>query len=465
MRRYVIIGLVALVLIAGGVFALVVLPNLREGGPGDQQQLRRAQAEKGDITITISAAGSVEPEQISDLVFASDRLSPVEVVRVDVGDRVTEGQVLAELETATLQIARDQASLNYDIQDLSKQKLVDPPDDNDLAGARAAVSAASARMSDVQNPDPEEVEIARLEAEQALKNFKRAERHLKGVQVRVDRNEENVAIAESGNAWVQAQMAVLEYQKLANGPTPQDLAVSAAEVAVAAAELRQAEALPTELEIEQADLELQRRQIAIELAEQDLADATLRAPFDGVVAAVNLEEGTPPSSLEPAITLVDDGQFHIDVEVDEIDIGQVEVGQTAFIELDALPEFGLRGTVTNIAPSASTEEGDVVSYIVRVDLEPTDAPLLSGMTATVDIAVEELTSVLRIPNWAIRIDRRTGDTFVNILGPDEGLLEVKVELGLRGDAYSQVVSGLDEEQEVVLDLEREQISFFGGGEE
>jgi HlyD family secretion protein len=162
---------------------------------------------------------------------------------------------------------------------------------------------------------------------------------------------------------------------------------------------------------------------------------------------------------------VDDSVFHIDVEVDEVDIGQVEVGQSAFIELDALPGQGLTGSVTSISPIAAAEAGDVVSYIVRVDLDPAEVPLRSGMTATVDIVVEELEGVLRIPNWAIRIDRRTGDTYVNIQGPDGGLVEVDVELGLRGDAYSQVVSGLEKGQEVLVSLEREELSLFGGGEE
>jgi HlyD family secretion protein len=140
----------------------------------------------------------------------------------------------------------------------------------------------------------------------------------------------------------------------------------------------------------------------------------------------------------------------------------VEVGQPVFIELDALPDRTLTGTVTSIAPNATTDTGGVVSYIVRVDLDPTDAPLLSGMTATVDIVVEQLESVLRIPNWAIRIDRRTGDAFVNIQTPDEGLVEVEIELGLRGDAYSQVIAGLEVGQEVVVSLDREDVSFFGG---
>ena len=84
------------------------------------------------------------------------------------------------------------------------------------------------------------------------------------------------------------------------------------------------------------------------------------------------------------------------------------------------------------------------------------------MTATVDIVVDEVSGVLRIPNWAIRIDRRTGDTFVNVGGAEGGLVEIKVEVGLRGDAYSQVVGGLEQGQEVLVSQEREELGIFGG---
>jgi RND family efflux transporter MFP subunit len=465
MRRTIIIGAVVggVVIAAGLIYFLVIRPGGGAGQPAPGE-LRRADAESGEVNITISAAGTVQPEQTANLFFPANVLGVVEGVRVGVGDRVRQFEPLARIAADGLRIGREQAVISYEIQELMNLQFVEPPSDNDLLGARADVGAASVRLTDASTVDPELLEIQRLQAQQAVHAYRAADINYKGLQWR-SLNDGANAHAQAGIAWVQSEIARLEYEQMAAGPREEDVAVASAEVGLAAAQLRQAEAAPSELAVEQNDIRLERAQIAVDIANEQLADATLRAPFDGVVAAVNVKEGTPPPTLSSAIELVDDSQFHIDVEVDEIDISQVEVGQPVFVEMDALPDRTLTGTVTSIAPSAVTDTGGVVSYIVRVDLDPTDAPLLSGMTATVDIVVEQLEGVLRIPNWAIRIDRRTGDAFVSIQTPDEGLVEVNIELGLRGDAYSEVVSGLEPGQEVVVSLDREDVSLFGGGEE
>lgn len=463
MRRIIIVGIVVFALVTAGVVILVLRAGTAGGAQTTELNVRRARVEPGDIVITVSAAGSVEPEQTASLYFPSTAVGVVGDLRVDIGQRVSEGDILARLDAAGLRIAHEQAVLSQDIQELRNDQTAAGPSEYDVAGPQAEVAAAATRYSDIAEPDPEALEIARLEAQQAEHSFNAAQMNMNGLQARTSTAVGDNAHANAGIAWVQAEIARLQYEQMKAGPKPEDLAVASAEVGLAAAQLDQVEAGASEFDLERGQIQLEREEIAVELAVEALGDATLLAPFDGVISVVNLHEGTPPPAAEPALELIDDSVFHIDVEVDEIDIGEVEVGQPVFVELDALPGRDLTGTVTSISPAASTDGGGVVSYVVRVDLDPTSAPLRSGMTATVDIAVEQVESVLRVPNWAVRIDRRTGDTFVNVLGPDGGLVEIQVQLGLRGDTYSEVVSGLEQGQEVLVNLEREGLS-LGGGE-
>jgi multidrug efflux pump subunit AcrA (membrane-fusion protein) len=122
-------------------------------------------------------------------------------------------------------------------------------------------------------------------------------------------------------------------------------------------------------------------------------------------------------------------------------------GQDVAIDIDALPDAMITGRVKRIAPAAS-QIGGVVVYQVTIVLEDTDLPLRVGMSATADITTQELEDVLQVPNWAIRIDRETGQTLVNLLQDNE-VKETEVRIGVRGEDFSQVLSGLEEGDVVV----------------
>jgi HlyD family secretion protein len=451
-------------LVVAGVVAFLIIPGAVSTGEPPELNVRRAQAEAGNIVITISAAGSVEPEQVASLYFPTGVIGVVDDLRVDLGTRVSEGEILAGIEADVLEISHEQAGLQFDIQELRNEQVLEPPSENDLAAAKADVGAAATRYGDVANPDPELLEIQRLQSQQAVHSYNAADINYDGLHARSSMSVSDNAHAKAGISWVQSEIARLQYEQMLAGPRPGDLAVASAEVSLAAARLDQEEATPSEFLVERGNIELERAKIAIDRADEQLARTILQAPFDGVISVVNVREGTPPPLGEPAVELIDDSIFHIDVEVDEIDIGQVEVGQPVFVELDALPDRSLTGAVVSISPAAATDGGGVVSYIVRVDLDQTNVPLRAGMTSTVDIVVQQVEGALRVPNWAIRIDRGTGDTFVSVMGPDGGLVEIDVELGLRGDAYSEVISGLEEDDEVLVSLDREDFTFFGGSE-
>ena len=128
-------------------------------------------------------------------------------------------------------------------------------------------------------------------------------------------------------------------------------------------------------------------QAALELAQITREHAEIRAPFDGVVAQVNVDPGDPSTTVgQPAIKVVDISALHLDAQISDIDIGQVTVGQAAEVRADARPETVYKGKVSYIAPTATTT-GAIRTYLVRVTLDEQEG-LLAGMSARVDLTTK-----------------------------------------------------------------------------
>src|SRR5690606_34920611 len=142
-------------------------------------------------------------------------------------------------------------------------------------------------------------------------------------------------------------------------------------------------------------------------------------------------------------------------------IAQVEVGQHVELRLEALPDETLAGTISRVAVTP-TVQGQLVSYRVRVSVDEVDPAVRAGMTATATITVDDLADVLVVPNRFVRIDRATQNAFATVLQDDGSVREVPIELGLRNETHTQVVSGLAEGQTVVLAPRGSFIPFAGG---
>jgi HlyD family secretion protein len=420
-------------------------------------------AERGDIRVTVSASGTINPAQRLPMFF----ILPGEVaeVLVEEGDPVQEGQTLARLDTGNLESALRGAELTLELQQIAFDALTADPREEDLAVARAAVYAANTQLSlALEPPDPRNEHIAQLQLELARNQLWQQQLQrdqtrllaefgfnpggqLAQAEASVDQAEYNVSIAEQQLAQVQ-------------GATVNEANVAAAQAAVVNAQAALQRLLdgPSERDLEMADAQLQSAYLAVELARHQLTLAALEAPFSGTVAVLNLTVGEPPPTTGPAVELIDTSSFYIDLAVDEIDIVHVATGQTVEVTLDALPGDLVTGTVTRIADVAA-DLGGVMTYLVRVTLDPAEVPVRAGMSATATVVVDEAFGVIRVRNRFIRLDRRTQQAFVTIRRPDGTLEEVEVVLGRRNETYSEVVSGLAEGDEIVL-LPRSQFDPF-----
>jgi len=200
---------------------------------------------------------------------------------------------------------------------------------------------------------------------------------------------------------------------------------------------------------ETARLNLKIAELNVESAKLNLEKAVMVAPFDGVVADVGIAEGreiTAATLATSTIALVGTGQIEMRGFVDELDITMVELGQEVDILLDAMRDREVKGTVAFVSPIGTVRLG-VVSYETVITLEGSHEGLRDGMSATADIITERHQDVLLIPNRAIRGTAEEPMVVVDIDGQHE---EREVALGLSDGINTEVLSGLEEGEKVVV---------------
>jgi HlyD family secretion protein len=424
--------------------------------------MRSAVVERGTLLVAVSASGSVEPQARVDLAFESP--GEVAEVLVDVGDRVKAGDVLARLDTAQLALQAEQARAALALAEAQRQQLQEGARQQEIAAAEANLRAMQAQASaaaanrDQLQAGASDAEIAAAQAQVAAMELQHKAAlivHDRTINVEKEKDQTkreqvfyDLYTAEKALAAAQAQLDDLLSGADADAVRAAQANVSGLEAQgdASQAQLDLLSAGATAEQVLDVDGQIAQAEAALELAELSLEEATLYAPFDGRVAAVDVTAGEMATTL-PAVTLLDVSRFHVTVSVDEIDVGRLELGQVARVTLDAFPGAEIPGVVRRIAPAA-TIEGGVVYYDVVVDLNPTDVPIRADMTANATVAVEELPDVLKIPTWVVRVDQDTGQTYVHKRVGDD-FERVDVALGVRYEGVAQVLSGLSEGDEAV----------------
>lgn len=400
---------------------------------------------RGTLLAMVNATGTILPKEQTTLSFKS--AGRVAEVLVREGQPVYAGDLLARLETTDLEFAVAQAELALETARAQLLRLQQPPSAADLAAAQAALDSAHASYDKLlAGPSAEEVRVARANLDQAQAALDQAQAAYNLVADRPD-----VAMLPQA---LQLQQATIAYEAARAGfeltmrkPSAAELAAARSAIAQAETTLARLQAGVSDEELLIARLSVEQAQLSLDQARHQLEGTILTAPHDGTITHVGIRPGEL-SGGQSAFVLTDLSEFHIDVTVDEIDIGRIAEGQAVTVTLDALAGQALRGWVERIADTAQLDSG-VVTYKVRVRLEPTEAPLRAGMTATVDIVTERREGVLLVPNRFIRVDRATGRAFVDRPAGD-GVQPVEIQIGLRDELSSEVLAGLNEGDAIVL---------------
>jgi HlyD family secretion protein len=357
---------------------------------------------RGDIVSTVLVDGNLEMPHKADLSFGTT--GTVTEVLVDKGNNVTKGQVLARLDARSLELSVEVAQAQYETAQINLMKTIYPHYTKawgtDMPGVWLALDEAQDNLNQAQE----------------LLNEGKVEE----AQVLLDLIEGNISKAEEKSLSRTFQL-------------PWDVKL-----------------LELQADIAKANLES---------AKLNLEKAVITATFDGVVADITITEGKDVSTATLAtsvISLVDTSKIEMSGFIDEIDIATVQPGQEVNILLDALPDEEVKGEVAFISLVGTTQAG-VVFYDTTITLENPVEELRDGMTATAEVIIERRDDVLLIPNKAIRgtLENPTAKVYI-----DEQVEEREITLGLTDGINTEVLSGLEEGEEVVLPASEEQPSFL-----
>jgi len=256
---------------------------------------------------------------------------------------------------------------------------------------------------------------------------------------------EDLLAAEAKLAQAEAQAAALE-----GGPDAQDLVSAEAKVAQAQAQLDELVAGPSAEDVESAELNVEQAGNSLIAAETQLTDTELRAPFAGVVTAVDASVGESVGTTS-FVTLADLVAPLVRFWVEETDLPRVAVGNPVNIIFEALPDDTFTGEVIRVEPALVVVDGTpAVQSWATVDLTGNSVRLLSGMTVDeVEVVAAEARNVLLVPVQALR-ELRPGQYAVFVAGPDGELQLRLVEVGLKDLVNAEILSGLEPGEEVSI---------------
>jgi HlyD family secretion protein len=208
---------------------------------------------------------------------------------------------------------------------------------------------------------------------------------------------------------------------------------------------------------EAARSEIEQSRSRIDAAHASLRRMVLRAPFDGIVADISGELGeyatpSPPGiPTPPAIDLIDDSCMFVSAPIDEVDAADIKAGQVSRITLDAIKGKSFAGKVKRVAPYVLEleKQARTVEVEVAFDEPPTAENLLVGYSADVEIVHATHENVLRIPTQTLLEGKRV------LFYRRDGILEERtVATGLANWDHTEIISGLNEGDQIVMSLDQ-----------
>jgi RND family efflux transporter MFP subunit len=346
-----------------------------------------------NVEQSVTAPGNlVNVNQANVPMPATGRIAKV---KVRVGDRVREGQILAELDDVTT----SQAQL-------------------DLLTAQDELEKLQKRRTSLDYPRA---------TDDFIKDLRR--------QVKAAKN----SVSDLNDAARNAEDSVLQSQLLAS------LETAKANQKDLESRLSWYTSKPTESDILAADSELALAQATYDAAKAVLESLQIKAPFNGIVFEVSAQAGQTYQAETALFTIGDPKALEVIANVTEEDYPLIAPGQSVEVYFDARPEVTVQGKIERIIPKRI--EGDRPLYNIYISLDEVPNGLADGMTSDTAITIAKHEGVLCLPRAIVRASGEDTTTVSVWNGLEETTKEVT--LGLRGDTYVEIVSGLSEGEQVV----------------
>lgn len=423
--------------------------------------------ERGNIVATIAPTGEVYAPRQEELYFDVSKMELIEL-NVAAGQQVKAGDVLARIDPETLERAVTQAEAALIIAQDDLEKAQNPYDQMDLAGAQRAVTEAEVALENAQK----NLRLVQTDSDNAQR--------IRDLQYEVNWYETNYgeSLTKYEKGWITKDRLDLDWNGLVTAKENLERALLNREIDLANAQdqvpqaeynlqkaqdtLAEIQAGPDPDEVGVAQAKVASAQADLEDAQDALEAATMVAPFDGTVISTGAKVGEFVYSTTTVITLADLSNLEVTAFVDETDISQVEIGQEVEITFDAFPGKEFRGQVLEV-PLQGTLEQNVLTYEVPMSLEGAEeVSLKPGMTANLKIVVGRREDVLLVPALAVQ-QGEEGNVVMVQDSPQGPAVQTRVELGLSDGLYVEVVRGLNEGDQVVIEYQpaEEEMGGFG----
>ncbi|MBI1277514.1 MAG: HlyD family efflux transporter periplasmic adaptor subunit [Anaerolineaceae bacterium] len=413
--------------------------------------------EVGSLTQTLKATGTLDVAENTVLNFKTS--APVAAVMVKVGDHVKAGDVLATADTTDLEAKVRDAQISLTQAQNSLNELTAPPRDIDIKIYKADIEASKASLSVAAGTgsSANDIQIAEYKAEIAKNQLWQGQlnRDISNDNTPHNPNAYNAYSdqikTDSSLAQSESSVQIAEADASAtasNGPNQSSLGSANASLVSAQANLDSLLAGATDTEVRQAKIAVETAQLSLDAAKKSLDDATIKAPFDGLVAAVDIVKGEVPPATG-AITMLDTSRFTTTIAVDEKDIASLQLGQSVNLTVQAIGNSSIPATVTRIEPAPKTSSG-LVTYNVEVTLNSADAKLRPGMSTVANVVLGQQDNVIVVPNRFITTDATTQKSTVKVQTAAGTYSDVPVTIGAHTDSDSVITSGVSVGQTLVI---------------
>ena len=411
-------------IIAVGAIALAALAGfLLWGDRASAAEYMTAKVERGNLRNSVTATGTLQA--VTTVQVGSQASGTISALYADFNSQVKKGQVIAQLNPATTQAQVQQAQANLlqaraALQQAQAQVAQSHAVINQSrAGVTDAQAKALAAQSTVLNSQAgvssAQANMMMLKAEMDdAARFLQQQQSLEASGVVARRDVETAQTSyQTAQARYNQAVAQVEQAKLsAQSSSSSGIAQSQAAIKQAQAQVEQSQAQSqnSAAQVQNASAQVQQAEAALQLAEINLSQTTIRSPIDGIVVSrdVNVGQTVAASLSSPTLfTIANDlTQMQVIANIDQADIGLVEQAKGVSFTVDAFPGAEFKGTIQQMRLNPQNVQ-NVVTYNVVIDVSNPEQKLKPGMTANLEITIDERNNVLKVPNAALRFTPQT----------------------------------------------------------
>lgn len=362
-------------------------------------EIRNVKTQKiktGSITCEVEYAGELKP--VSEVAVFPKTGGKVVSVNVNVGDKVTEGQVLYTLDNVEIlaNVHAQQAALDGANVDLDKAKT----------SVEQQISTAKQNIDKLQVQYDNEKD--NYDKQQILYN----------ADV-ISKKDFDEAAAKYDSASIDLKAALDNYELLKNNQGPES--------------------------IKAAQNAIESRKAALEAVQIQADDATVKAPISGIVSVKDVEVGKLASGQSGSVIIIDNSKLTVEVTVPDKIVGRLKVGQSVTIAVNALDGKKITGTIDTISPNTDSKDK---SYMVRINIENSDDNIKCGMFVKVSLEAENKENILVVPNEAIKVEN--GVNYLYTL-ENSKIKKIGVETGISNDKSTEIIGNIKADTSIITE--------------